>query len=67
MGIAGPLPVHYREVIILHYYEDFSVNEISHILHVSENTVRTRLRRAKNILREKLGEVVEGGLFHEQF
>ncbi|MCT6925378.1 sigma-70 family RNA polymerase sigma factor [Metasolibacillus sp.] len=45
------LPLHYREIIILHYYEEFEVKEIAQILNESENTVRTKLRRAREILK----------------
>lgn len=65
--IVWSLPVHYREVIILHFYEEFSVLEITQLLNLSENTVRTRLRRGKSKLRELLGESIEGGIFNEQF
>lgn len=41
----------YREVIVLYYYEDFSVAEIAHILTLSENTVKTRLKRAREQLK----------------
>ena len=59
------LPIHYREVIILHYYEDYSVTEMTHLLHLSENTIRTRLRRAKQQLKMELGEYMEVGLLHD--
>ena len=59
------LPVHYREVIILHYYEEYSVTEMTHLLHLSDNTIRTRLRRAKERLKIELGEQMEEGLLHE--
>lgn len=59
------LPIHYREIIILHYYEDFSVIEITNLLQLSENTIRTRLRRAKQQLKMELGEYMEEGLLHE--
>lgn len=45
------LPVHYREVIVLFYYEEFEVNEMADLLNVSQNTVRTRIRRAREILK----------------
>lgn len=45
------LPVHYREVLILFYYEEFSVFEMADLLQVSENTVRTRIRRARELLK----------------
>lgn len=55
------LPLKYREVFILHYYEELNVEKIADILSVSPNTVKTRLRRAKNRLKDtmikKVGEV----------
>jgi RNA polymerase sigma factor (sigma-70 family) len=39
------LPMKYREVIILFYFEEFSVNEIADSLSINQNTVRTRLNR----------------------
>lgn len=44
----------YRIPILLYYMEELSITEIAGILQMSENTVKTRLRRAKKILREKL-------------
>ncbi|WP_241236340.1 sigma-70 family RNA polymerase sigma factor [Brevibacillus marinus] len=37
----------YREIITLHYYEDLSIREVSHVLGVSEDAVRTKLSRAR--------------------
>ncbi|KUP09641.1 RNA polymerase factor sigma C [Bacillus coahuilensis m2-6] len=50
------LPVKYREVIYLFYYEEQSVKDISLLLQLKENTVKTRLRRAKQLLKERLVE-----------
>jgi RNA polymerase sigma factor, sigma-70 family len=48
------LPQKYREVIHLHYYEDMKLVDISHMLGINEATVKTRLRRAKDILSKSL-------------
>lgn len=48
------LPIKYREVILLFYYQEFTSKEISEMLACSENTVKTRLRRAKDLLRQKV-------------
>lgn len=48
------LPIKYREVILLFYYQEFTSKEISEMLGCSENTVKTRLRRARDLLREKV-------------
>ncbi|MFZ3580014.1 sigma-70 family RNA polymerase sigma factor [Virgibacillus sp. DJP39] len=41
------LPVKYREVITLYYYEELSIEEISEILKINKNTIKTRLSRAR--------------------
>lgn len=48
------LPLKYREVIALYYYEEYTSREIAELLDVSENTVKTRLRRGRTLLRPKL-------------
>ena len=50
------LPVKYRSVIHLYYYEELSVREIASILKRRETTVQTQLMRARQMLKEKLGE-----------
>lgn len=49
------LPVKLREVIILFYYQDFSIEEISDLLQINPNTVKTRLHRGRLKLKESLG------------
>ncbi|SIG63011.1 RNA polymerase factor sigma C [Mycobacteroides abscessus subsp. abscessus] len=44
----------YKEVIFLYYYQEFSVGEVASTLRISENTVKTRLKRG----REKLGAIL---------
>lgn len=48
------LPIKYREVIILYYYEDLTYNEISDLLKVKISTVKSRLHRARLLLKRKL-------------
>lgn len=45
----------FKEVIILYYYQDCNTTEISKILNVAEGTVRSRLHRAREILKTRLG------------
>lgn len=49
------LGLKYREVILLYYYRDFSLEEIALLLNLNPSTVRTRMQRAKSILKKKLG------------
>ena len=50
------LPPKLREVIVLYYYQDMNMVEIAKTLGLAQSTVTTRLKRA----REKLREVLEG-------
>jgi RNA polymerase sigma-70 factor, ECF subfamily len=52
------LPLKYREVVFLHYYEELSLADISKITTVNINTLKTRLKRAKELLKDKLIEEV---------
>ncbi len=58
---VAELPLKYRTVIHLHYYEDLPVIKIAEYLKIKENTVKTRLLRGRkllfSILKEK-GEVI---------
>ena len=50
------LPVAFREVIHLFYYEGYSTAEISRMLDRKESTVRSDLRRGRLKLKEILKE-----------
>lgn len=55
------LPEDYRVVIYLYYYEGYKVSEISNIIGKKENTIKTWLSRARELLRQRL----EGGFDNE--
>ncbi|KON70303.1 RNA polymerase factor sigma C [Peribacillus butanolivorans] len=48
------LPIKYREVIYLFYFQELSIKEISEMTGISQGTIKTRMRRAKAMLKEKL-------------
>ena len=48
------LPSDKREVVLLRYFEDFSVQEIAEILHITPSAVKMRLARARELLKEIL-------------
>ncbi|MCR5418731.1 MAG: RNA polymerase sigma factor [Lachnospiraceae bacterium] len=50
------LPPKYRIVLHLFYYEEYSVSEIAQILRISEGSVKTRLSRGRNMLKDSLEE-----------
>ena len=48
------LPVKYRQVIYLYYFEGYKAGEIAELLGRSETAVQTQLMRARKKLREEL-------------
>lgn len=55
------LPLKYRTVIYLFYYEEYKISEIADILNEKEPTVKSKLKRARAILKKK----IEGGIEDE--
>lgn len=53
-GALNGIPVDFRTVIILSDLEGFTYEEMSKILDIPIGTVRSRLHRARNMLKEKL-------------
>lgn len=51
------LPEKYRSVIVLKYIEELSLNEISEILDLPLGTVKTRIHRGREALRQQLRHV----------
>lgn len=56
MKAVKALPAKYRTVIDLYYYEGYGAKEIGEILNISQNTVYTRLARAREKLKWELEE-----------
>ncbi len=52
----GKLKENQRLAVILYYYEGYSVKEIASIMEVTQGTVRSRLGRARKILKQYLEE-----------
>lgn len=48
------LPIIYREVIILYYFKELSTLEMSDLLQIKEATIRTRLSRSREKLKQLL-------------
>ena len=51
------LPAKLRDVVILRFFNDLTLQEIGRVLHLPVGTVKSRLNRALQGLREK-GEVI---------
>ena len=54
------LPADFRDVVLLHYYQGYGINEIAEMLHVPEGTISSRLSRGRkkwqDILKERGGQ-----------
>lgn len=48
------LPQKYKDVVVLFYWEDFSIKRIADALNISESNVKKRLERARNKMREEI-------------
>jgi len=53
------LPLKYKEILLLYYYQDLNTLEIAKVLSIPEASVRTRLRRARDIIKDKLKVILE--------
>jgi RNA polymerase sigma-70 factor (ECF subfamily) len=62
-GLAS-LPPRTRAAVVLRYFADLSVNDTADVLGRSPNTIKTQLREALTMLRERLGEPVEPEVRH---
>ena len=56
LKIVLSLPLKYRRVIYLYYYEEYSVAEIAAILSLSENTIKTQLSRGRDKINQKINQ-----------
>lgn len=52
---------HYRDAVILFYYQDLPISEVAKIMNAPENTVKTYLSRGKNQLKKLLGGIGYNG------
>ncbi|WP_040203453.1 RNA polymerase sigma factor [Neobacillus jeddahensis] len=57
--IISALPTHYKEPLILYYFHNFTYREISEILRISMQNLKTRIHRAKKMIREKYLSMIE--------
>ena len=53
------LPIKYRQMVYLYYYEEYSIKEIASMLKLSETAVKSRLLRARQKLKSDLKEAWE--------
>lgn len=59
LDLVFQLPENYRDTIYLYYYEEYPVKDIARILKRREGTVKTQLRRGRELLKSELrGELI---------
>ncbi|MDO5408333.1 MAG: RNA polymerase sigma factor [Eubacteriales bacterium] len=51
---VGGLDVRYRTVILLYYYNDYSIRQIARMTGTLEGTVKSRLHKARSLLKNQL-------------
>ena len=61
MGIIKKLPEAQRECILMYYYQDMSIAEISTAVGISEGTVKSRLNYARKTIKKGVEEFEEKG------
>ncbi|PYG88875.1 RNA polymerase sigma-70 factor (ECF subfamily) [Ruminiclostridium sufflavum DSM 19573] len=54
LRVIMSLPVKYREIILLYYYQELKIHEIAEVLHIPESTASIRLKRARERLKSEL-------------
>lgn len=54
MNAINDLPIEYRTILLLCYVEEFQYEELAAIFDIPIGTVRSRLARARGLLKEKL-------------
>ncbi len=66
---VNELPLKHREIIVLHYYCDMKLKDISDILAIPLGTCKSRLNSALNSLRSSVSrpDTLEGGFTSGQF
>lgn len=50
----GELPDKYKDIIILHYYEGYGIEEAARLLGISLSAAKMRLMRARELMKDKL-------------
>jgi len=53
-GVLRELPERYKSVMHLFYNEDLAIEEIARIMNISHNSVKVRLYRGRQLLRDTI-------------
>ena len=58
--VIGGLKPKYREVVVLHYFEEKSYQEISEMINIPKNTVGVLINRAKKQISKQMEPALRG-------
>lgn len=61
--LIGQLDMKYRTILFLYYYNGLGIKEIAGIIGIFEGTVKSRLSKARSLLRTKLDKNEKNGCF----
>ena len=59
LEVLDSIPEKYRTVLVLHYVEEYRVEEIAKVLHKSVSAVKMRLQRGRDMLAERYKEKMQ--------
>lgn len=59
LEVLDSIPEKFRTVLMLHYVEEYRVEEIAKVLHKSVSAVKMRLQRGRNMLAERYKEKMQ--------
>ena len=54
ISLIQRLPDKYKEVLVLYYYQDLKVEDICSVLNEPSGTIKSKLHRGRNMLKEML-------------
>ncbi len=59
LGALRRIPIEFQIVLELYYWEELRARELAEVLDLPEGTVRTRIRRAKQLFEEEIARIAE--------
>ena len=58
-SFINDLPEGQRHIIMLHYFEGYTSEQIGEVLHIPEGTVKSRLFTSRLVLKQSMSDIME--------